>query len=186
MFMRNILRASENQSIFFLAHKNMLLEILNLSSHSGLLAPVWAAAVLVTDSLNDLEDRFYGCMVIHICQTIITVCYIFTFFFSLLFRMVLIRFSDRGLIVKGKYNLFLFHQLYWIVFGAFFFMAVSIFIIVPLIRGTFAEIPHSKMCMLRPTENMKTDSSPECDECSFFFTNYKYPILFCFQKSPNT
>ena len=67
---------------------------------------MYGLAVLVTDSLQDHEDRLYGCMVIQTCQTIIIGCYFITFFFSFVFRMVLIRFSDRGLVDR------VFH-LYW-------------------------------------------------------------------------
>ena len=86
-------------------------------------------------------------------------CNLWTFFFSILFRMVLIRFAERGLVESGKPNLLLFHQLYWTAFGAFFFMTISIFTIMPLLQGTFAENPQSKTCMLRPTENMKSDTN---------------------------
>ena len=102
----------------------------------GILAPVYAAAFLVTDTLQNDEERFYGCLVIQICQTFIVVCYFWTIFFSLVFRMVLIRFSERGLVERGKPNLLLFHQLYWTVFGAFSFMTISIFTIMPILQGT--------------------------------------------------
>ena len=118
-----------------------------------------AAAILVTDSLLDPEERLYGCLVIEICIVFISFFYLWTFFFSLLFRMVLIRFSERGLVERGKTNLLLFHQLYWTVFGAFFFMNISTFLIMPLFQGTLAEIPYSKMCMLKPTEITKSDTS---------------------------
>ena len=38
--------------------------------------------------------------------------------------MILVRFADRGLVVKGKPDLLLFQQLYWIVFGAFFILGI--------------------------------------------------------------
>ena len=120
---------------------------------------MYAAAILVTDSLLDPEDRLYGCLVIQICQTIIIACYFWTFFFSLLFRMALIRFSERGLVERGKPNLLLFHQLYWTVFGAFTFMIISISTIMPLLQGTFSKIPHNQMCMLRPVEDMESESN---------------------------
>ena len=125
----------------------------------GLLVPVYAAAILVTDTLLDPEERLYGCMVIQICQAFIITCYLGTFTFSLLFRMVIIRFSERGLVERGKPNLLLFHQLYWTAFGAFFFWTIIVFTNMPLVQGTFAENPQSNNCMLRPTEIMKSDNN---------------------------
>ena len=45
-------------------------------------------------------------------------------FNNFLLRMILVRFADRGLVVKGKPDLLLFQQLYWIVFGAFFILGI--------------------------------------------------------------
>jgi hypothetical protein len=120
---------------------------------------VYAAAILVTDTLLDPEERLYGCMVIQICQTIIIACYLWTFTFSLLFRMVLIRFAERGLVERGKPNLLLFHQLYWTAFGTFSFWTIIVFTIMPLVQGTFVENPQNKICMLRPTEIIKSDTN---------------------------
>ena len=94
-------------------------------------------------------------------------CYFYTFFFSLLFRMVLIRFSERGLVDRGKPSLLLFQQLYWTVFGAFFFLSITSLTIVPFLQGTYPDTPHSKMCMLTPTENMTSE------------INIKKSLIFC-------
>ena len=73
--------------------------------------------------------------------------------------MVLIRFSDRGLVERGQTNLLLFHQLYWTLFGAFFFMIISIFTIMPLIQGTYSANPNGRLCMLRPTDTLKSETN---------------------------
>ena len=69
--------------------------------------------------------------------------------------MVLLRFSDRGLVSQGKPSLLLFHQLYWILFGAFFSIGIFNFIIQPIVLN-FENTHHAQICMLQP---IKTDES---------------------------
>ena len=121
-------------------------------SCSGLLAPVFGLGVLVTDALEDRDNRLLSCIVIKTCQTVLVCCYFYTFVFSLIFRAVLIRFSDRGLVVQGRPNLALFQQLYWIVFAAFFCLGIFLHPIVPIMRGTFEDVTQGRICMLRPIE----------------------------------
>ena len=109
-------------------------------SVTGFLAPVYGLAILVTDNLQDHHDRLFGCQVIQICQSILLSAYFFTFFFSSVFRMILIRFSDRGLVVSGRPILVLFNQLYWTVFGAFFCLGISLFTILPIFRGVLEQV----------------------------------------------
>ena len=62
--------------------------------------------------------------------------------------MILIRFSDRGLVMHGRPNLVLFKQLYWTVLGTFFCLGSPLFTLLPLMRGTFEENIQSQICML--------------------------------------
>ena len=109
--------------------------------------------ILIVDSLQDQEDRRIACGIVKISQSIIVSCYFFTFLFSLIFRMFLIRLSDRGLVVRGRPNLALFHQLYWTVFGAFFCLGSTMFSVVPILRGSFEDSTQGRVCMLQPIEN---------------------------------
>ena len=147
---------------------------------------MYAAAILVTGTLHNDEDRIFGCLVIQICQVFISVCYLWTLFFSLLFRMVLIRFSERGLVERGQTNLLLFHQLYWTLYGAFFFMIIFIFTIMPLIQGTVSANPNGRMCMLRPTDTLKSESNITKTLLSLVFpliiTAYKQLITYKVRK----
>ena len=123
-------------------------------SFAGLLAPVFGLGVLVTDKLEDRDNRLLSCIVIKTCQTVLVCCYFYTFVFSLIFRAVLIRFSDRGLVVQGRPNLALFQQLYWIVFAAFFCLGIFLHPIVPILRETFEDATQGRICMLRPIETV--------------------------------
>jgi hypothetical protein len=91
------------------------------------------------------------CQILLILRLSITLCYAYTFLFNILFRMILILFADRGLVAEGRPNLqlfhqvatvctahLLFHQLYWVIFCAFFTQSIINFPILPIIRGTFS------------------------------------------------
>jgi hypothetical protein len=64
----------------------------------------------------------------------------------------------QAVAVRGKPNLLLLHQLYWTVVGAFFFMGVSVILIIPLFQGSLEDSPHTMICMLQPAENMNQES----------------------------
>ena len=128
---------------------------MNLNLFSGFLGPIWGLTVIATNSLEDGEDRLFSCQIVQLCQSILLTCFTFTLFFSSLFRMILIRFSDRGLVMHGRPNLVLFKQLYWTIFGAFFCLGSPIFTLLPLLRGTFEENIQSQICMLLNVEQSR-------------------------------
>ena len=117
-----------------------------------MLAPVYGVGVLLTDSIEDPTDRLMACHVSHFCNTVISSLYLTTLSLGLIFRWVLIRFSDRGLVVQGSPLLVLLNQLYWVAFGAFFCFTISIFTVVPFVRGNFEESIRGRECMLLPKE----------------------------------
>ena len=118
-----------------------------------MLSPVFGVVVFVTDSLHDPNDRLVACEVLHICSSVITIVYCDCFFFSLVFRWVLIKFPDRGLVIQGRPNLGLFNQLFWIAFGSCFFFFFSIFVAVPFVTGTFEQSNFCRKCMIQPFVN---------------------------------
>ena len=63
-------------------------------------------------------------------------------------RVFLICFAERGLVVQGRPNLRLFHQLYWIVFSVF----IVTFPVLMFLRGNFAETTYGKICLQIPLE----------------------------------
>ena len=117
-----------------------------------MLAPVYGVGLLLTDSIQDPKDRLVACEVIHICAVSIAVFHKTVLLSGLIFRWVLIRFSDRGLVVKGRPELRLFNQLYWVVFGTMCCFGISIFIVVPLVTGNFEDSIGVRKCMLHQTE----------------------------------
>ena len=124
-----------------------------LSLCAGLLFPVYGVGVLVASRLQDHQDRLTVCTLIYMCQGFMGATSCSTFVFSFIFRTVLIRFSDRGLVVQGRPNLTLFHQLYWVVFGAFFCTSFFFWPVLPLIMGTFEDSLKGGVCMFRPMIN---------------------------------
>ena len=100
-------------------------------STTGILAPVTGASFLVIvlqDTDTREEDRVLWCKILLISSHIIVTFYALTLFFNFLYRVVLILFSDRGLIVRGRPDMTLFRQLYWTVFWAFFCMLLFMYV----------------------------------------------------------
>ena len=95
-----------------------------------------------------------------VLKSTITCLYFNTFMFSLVFRNVLIRFADRGLVVDGKPHLRLFRQIYWVVFWAFFITTVTHFPILALLRGTFTHYIQARV-------EKNTKFKREAKKCGF-------------------
>ena len=75
--------------------------------------------------------------------------YFNTMFFNFLFRVILVRFADRGLVVDGRPNLALFYQLYWTISLPFLFIFVINYPIKPIVNGTFTESTQARICLRR-------------------------------------
>ena len=58
---------------------------------SGLVSPAYGVAILVTDSLEDHDDRLLACKVVRVLQNIAVLSYWTTFSINLFFRLALIR-----------------------------------------------------------------------------------------------
>ena len=135
---------------------------------AGLLAPVFGLGILVTDTLQDHHDRLVGCTLVLVCQNILISCHFFSLFFSLVFRMTLICFSDRGLVVKGRPQILLFNKLYWTVLGAFFFMGVFLYNL-SHVRGTFEDSVEARICMLKTVEQRENNVTLKNKAIAMFF-----------------
>ena len=93
-----------------------------------------------------------------LCGILVTSRYIIFYvfgeilFLSHVFRSFLIVFSERGLVAKGKTNLKLFHQLFWVIFCAFLVVFTFIMPISHIIRGKFPETTRKgQICLLAHT-----------------------------------
>ena len=104
-------------------------------------------------------DRIFWCHVLQISRWAVIDVYFTTFTFNFLFRMVLIRFSDRGLVTKGRPELRLFCQLYWIVFAAFFTLAIIKYPLINMIQGTFLQSTMARVCLLEPLQTEEKNIS---------------------------
>ena len=126
-------------------------------SATGVLAPVTGASFLVIvlqDTNTREEDRVLWCKIHLISGHGIVTFYALTLLFNCLYRMVLILFSDRGLVVRGRPEMTLFKQLYWTVFWAFFCIALFNYVysssqisVDPFTGSTVGNI-----CLQRPLE----------------------------------
>ena len=72
-----------------------------------------------------------------------------------LYRAFLIRYAERGLVVKGQPNLGLFNQLYWVLFSGFGSIAIILFPVLKFTQDNFGETISGKICLLVP---LKTDT----------------------------
>ena len=115
---------------------------------SGVLAPICGLSLLMV-ALEE-EHRVFWCHTLQLARWSIIVVYFNTMYFNFLFRMILIRFADRGLVVKGKPELVLFRQLYWVVFAAFFTLGIFTYPVLQIIRGTFLQSTQARVCLFKP------------------------------------
>ena len=94
----------------------------------------------------------FWCHTLQLARWVIIVVYFNTMTFNFLFRVILIRFADRGLVVKGKPELVLFRQLYWVVFTAFFTLGIFTYPVLQMIRGTFLQSTQARVCLFIPLQ----------------------------------
>ena len=69
-----------------------------------------------------------------------------TALFSFIFRTVLIRFADRGLVLQGQPNLRLFDQLFWVILVPYCCIGLGMAPIHGIIKGTFYKNFDFKVC----------------------------------------
>ena len=116
----------------------------------GILAPISGFSLLMVAFLEG--DRVFWCHVLMLARWTIIIFYFNTIFFNFIFRMILVRFADRGLVVQGKPELLLFCQLYWVVFATFFTSFILSFPLLKIIRGSFLQSGQAKVCLFQPLE----------------------------------
>ena len=104
---------------------------------SGLFAPFCGFCLLRVVMAEESENRHFWCQLLSVGRNTIARMYIDTLLFNLIFRVVLIRFAERGLVVQGRPNLDLFRHLYWTVFGAFFTFTIFGFPVSSIVQGTY-------------------------------------------------
>ena len=136
----------------------------------GLLGPACGVLQLLLAMEQQSGQRLLWCQLLLLFQGIINYIYFSTFIFSFIFRSVLIRFASQGLVVGGKPELRLFHQLYWTVFWAFFWIGVLTYPIVQIARGTFGDSLLGQVCLLSSPIETKEESAIEIIQS----------IVFCF------
>ena len=83
-------------------------------------------------------------------RNIVVVTYFNTFFFCFIWRVVLIRYSDRGLVLNGRPNTQLLNKLHWVTFTSFVSINILHFPIQKIMSGTFRETIAGRVCILQP------------------------------------
>ena len=93
--------------------------------------------------------HFWWCQLLALSRNIVVVTYFNTFFFCFVWRMVFIRYSDRGLVLNGQPNTLLLKKLHWIIFTTFVSISIAHYPIQKIISGTFQETIAGKVCLLQ-------------------------------------
>ena len=91
-----------------------------------------------TSNFNNIF-HFCRCQLLAISRNIVVATYYNTFFFCFIWRVVLIRYSDRGLVLNGRPNTQLLNKLHWVTFISFVSINILHFPIQKVISGTFKE-----------------------------------------------
>ena len=93
------------------------------------------------------SDKVFWCQNLYIAHFALNVIFANTALFSLIFRSVLIRFADRGLVVKGETNLKLFKQLFWTILIPYCCIGLVMAPLLGIYTGSFKEAFHFKVCI---------------------------------------
>ena len=94
---------------------------------------------------------YQSCDISHLCL-IYVITIILSFGFA--FRHILVLYSDRGLVRKGKSNLNLFHQLYWVIVCVYILLFSFFLPISHIIKRSFPKSTEKgKICLLVKTDN---------------------------------
>ena len=118
---------------------------------SGVLTPLYGIFLILVSS--ESTDRELWCTLLNTSRITIALLFNHTFFFSFLFRTVLIRFANRGLVDKGRPNTGLFNKLYWTILLTFCCHAILMNPLISIIRGRYQKSLFVKICLLRPHKN---------------------------------
>ena len=100
-----------------------------------------------TSNFNNIF-HFCRCQLLAFSRNIVVATYYNTFFFCFIWRVVLIRYSDRGLVLNGRPNTQLLNKLHWVTFTSFVSINILHFPIQKVISGTFEETISGKVCLL--------------------------------------
>ena len=89
------------------------------------------------------------CQLLAFSRNVIVATYFNTFLFSFIWRVVFIRYADRGLVLGGRPNTHLLKQVHWITIASFATINILHFPIQKVISGTFQETISGKVCLLQ-------------------------------------
>ena len=84
-----------------------------------------------------------------LCSVLVTLRYIIsnvfhnTFFFSFVFRCLLVLYADRGLVSRGRLHLVLFHRLFWITVVTWCALLFGLMPVAPLLKD-WASFPRCR------------------------------------------
>ena len=141
------------------------LRLLETFDISGFLLPIFGLCMFKLSFLHDPEDRQPWCTGVMISTSSLDAIFYNTFLTALVFRFLMVRYADRGLVVKANINLMLFNQIYWTCFGAF----ISIGVFYP-----FSLILQGKLDDTKPCVNLLIE---ETNKPSLYIAGYAMPAL---------
>ena len=121
---------------------------------SGVLGPLHGLFILLLST--DRVDRDLGCK----CQLLLYFCLQVLFensaTFNIVFRAVLIRFPQRGLVHQGRPNLNLFNQLFWVILIPYCTIGIIMSPLKSFFDGQFSKVFRAKICLLQPVSDFSS------------------------------
>ena len=141
--------------------------MLHSTNAPGVLGPLSGFTIVVVSyQEEDSEERLFWCQVLALQRNLVNTAYFQTFFFNCVWRVVHIRFADRGLVAGGKPNVRLLGHLYWITFATFLSIFYSSFPLQKIFSGTFQQTNAGRVCLGQRWFNVK--------KCSKFDPKMRY------------
>ena len=117
-----------------------------------MLGPLHGLFILLLDT--DRVDRELGCKCQLLLHFSLQVLFENSATFSIVFRAVLIRFSQRGLVHEGRPNLTLFKQLFWVILLPYCTIGIFMAPLKSIIGGTFSLNFRAKICLLQSVSDI--------------------------------
>ena len=110
---------------------------------------------------TDDVDRLLWCGNLYVAHFVLSVIFSNTAVFSLIFRSVLIRFADRGLVLQGRPNLKLFRQLFWLILIPYCCIGLLMAPVLSIIFNNFTSAIVAKICILSPGVKLDSYQGPK-------------------------
>ena len=150
----------------------------NLKIFAAIFCPVaFLANIWLLLPEIDSTNRIFFCGLLVAARNTIAYVHVVIFFFSIIFRMVLVVHPERGLVINGRTNLSLFKKLFWLIVCSFIVLGFITSPLTTILRGTFPLGSQAgKICLLLNGEGSMKGFKIQAVLASLdiFFSTYAY------------